>query len=155
MSVPSGWYQDPQQAEQLRYWDGQAWTHHTAPMAVGPPAHRGQGATNYQSGMSGLAISGWIIGGVVAVCGLAMVVAAVTTSGGSEPTTASGSEATGQSAEEDVKDNGGTRSEEDGAQKSKSEDPSEKSTSDGESPSEPPSSKESSAKPTSNERESS
>ena len=34
--TPAGWYPDPQDASQLRYWDGQSWTDHTAPSA--PPA---------------------------------------------------------------------------------------------------------------------
>lgn len=30
---PAGWYPDTQQPEMLRYWDGSAWTAHTAPVA--------------------------------------------------------------------------------------------------------------------------
>jgi hypothetical protein len=35
----AGWYQDPHNADQQRYWDGAAWTEHTAPSipAVPPP----------------------------------------------------------------------------------------------------------------------
>ncbi|MCW2760207.1 MAG: hypothetical protein JWR85_408 [Marmoricola sp.] len=38
MSAPAGWYPDPQQpapgtSPQQRYWDGQAWTTHVAPLA--------------------------------------------------------------------------------------------------------------------------
>jgi hypothetical protein len=33
----AGWYADPQDAAQLRYWDGFAWTEHTAPGSVPPP----------------------------------------------------------------------------------------------------------------------
>ena len=29
--VPAGWYPDPAAAGSTRWWDGQAWTHHTAP----------------------------------------------------------------------------------------------------------------------------
>jgi hypothetical protein len=29
--APANWYQDPQDAQQMRYWDGQAWTGHLAP----------------------------------------------------------------------------------------------------------------------------
>jgi hypothetical protein len=32
-SVPAGWYPDPQGAPVQRYWDGGAWTEHTAPLA--------------------------------------------------------------------------------------------------------------------------
>jgi uncharacterized RDD family membrane protein YckC len=39
MSAPAGWYPDPQQSApgappQQRYWDGQAWTEHVAPIAA-------------------------------------------------------------------------------------------------------------------------
>lgn len=30
-SVPAGWYADPSQPAQQRYWDGAVWTEHTAP----------------------------------------------------------------------------------------------------------------------------
>ena len=29
-AAPAGWYQDPQGQARLRYWDGRAWTEHTA-----------------------------------------------------------------------------------------------------------------------------
>jgi hypothetical protein len=32
--APPNWYVDPQNAAQLRYWDGRAWTGHTAPRAA-------------------------------------------------------------------------------------------------------------------------
>src|SRR5690348_7095552 len=28
---PAGWYADPATSEQMRYWDGSAWTQHTQP----------------------------------------------------------------------------------------------------------------------------
>jgi uncharacterized RDD family membrane protein YckC len=31
MTQPSGWYDDPQDTTQLRYWDGVAWSSHTSP----------------------------------------------------------------------------------------------------------------------------
>ena len=31
MTQPSGWYDDPNDADQLRYWDGVVWTDHAAP----------------------------------------------------------------------------------------------------------------------------
>ncbi|HEX2704951.1 MAG TPA: DUF2510 domain-containing protein, partial [Candidatus Lustribacter sp.] len=31
MSVPSGWYDDPENPENLRYWDGVLWTGHRQP----------------------------------------------------------------------------------------------------------------------------
>ena len=33
---PAGWYADPQDAQQQRYWDGTTWTGHTAPGAAAP-----------------------------------------------------------------------------------------------------------------------
>ena len=32
MSTPAGWYPDPQAEGQQRYWDGNAWTEHQAPL---------------------------------------------------------------------------------------------------------------------------
>ena len=31
MTQPSGWYDDPNDADQLRYWDGVVWTDHAVP----------------------------------------------------------------------------------------------------------------------------
>jgi hypothetical protein len=28
---PAGWYADPANQQQMRYWDGSAWTNHTQP----------------------------------------------------------------------------------------------------------------------------
>ena len=44
MSVPSGWYDDPQDPTQLRYWDGVLWTDHRTPKA--PPAPGATAATS-------------------------------------------------------------------------------------------------------------
>jgi hypothetical protein len=38
MNPPAGWYADPVTAGIVRYWDGTAWTEHTAPHAPIPPA---------------------------------------------------------------------------------------------------------------------
>ncbi|WP_394855679.1 DUF2510 domain-containing protein [Rhodococcus globerulus] len=35
-SVPAGWYPDANGAPAQRYWDGSAWTEHTAPLAIQP-----------------------------------------------------------------------------------------------------------------------
>ena len=48
---PSGWYDDPSNADMLRYWDGVTWTNHTAPKksptasqsTIGLPQQGGQG----------------------------------------------------------------------------------------------------------------
>ena len=31
MTQPSGWYDDPQDPSQLRYWDGVVWSSHVTP----------------------------------------------------------------------------------------------------------------------------
>jgi hypothetical protein len=36
--VPAAWYPDPEQQGQQRYWDGQAWTEHVAPLTTATPA---------------------------------------------------------------------------------------------------------------------
>jgi hypothetical protein len=38
--APSGWYADPSSANQLRYWNGDDWTEHTALADAPPPNHR-------------------------------------------------------------------------------------------------------------------
>jgi ketosteroid isomerase-like protein len=35
-SPPADWYTDPQKPDQRRYWDGQQWTEHTAPIGAPP-----------------------------------------------------------------------------------------------------------------------
>ena len=37
MSTPAGWYPDPQAEGQQRYWDGNAWTQHQAPLVQQQP----------------------------------------------------------------------------------------------------------------------
>ena len=39
---PAGWYPDPQDASQQRYWDGNAWSGHTAPSAATMSAPSGE-----------------------------------------------------------------------------------------------------------------
>jgi hypothetical protein len=42
-SPPAGWYADPEDATQLRYWDGSGWTEHRSPaQAAGPSASYAQ-----------------------------------------------------------------------------------------------------------------
>lgn len=43
MTQPAGWYDDPQDPDSLRYWDGVQWTHHTSPrQRPAPPQASGQ-----------------------------------------------------------------------------------------------------------------
>lgn len=47
MALPSpGWYPDPDNGAQNRYWDGHNWTVHRAP-AVAPPAQRDVGLFDF------------------------------------------------------------------------------------------------------------
>lgn len=39
--TPSGWHADPWAPEQLRWWDGEQWTHWTAPKQGAPPPDAG------------------------------------------------------------------------------------------------------------------
>lgn len=42
--TPAGWHPDPQDPTQQRYWDGAAWTSHTAPAVVPAPPAEAAGA---------------------------------------------------------------------------------------------------------------
>ena len=52
MSNPPGnWYPDPHDASQLRYWDGQQWTEHRAPVQqAAQPSQTGDAAPATASG---------------------------------------------------------------------------------------------------------
>jgi hypothetical protein len=52
MSAPAGWYQDPSQADQLRYWDGTQWTQHTHASAPQSPAAQPTSPTPTASGVT-------------------------------------------------------------------------------------------------------
>lgn len=51
MSLEAGWYHDPSDANQLRYWDGDAWTAH-----VRPAAHAGSSLVTSEPVIHGVAI---------------------------------------------------------------------------------------------------
>lgn len=55
---PAGWYPDPSDPGTQRYWDGSAWTDHSAPLAQaqGDPA----GYTGPTPGHTSLLVAGWL-----------------------------------------------------------------------------------------------
>ena len=55
MSTPANWYPDPQDPSLQRYWDGNAWTEHTAPAASAKPPSEGGAATQEGAGGYGVA----------------------------------------------------------------------------------------------------
>jgi uncharacterized RDD family membrane protein YckC len=74
MTQPSGWYDDPNDPAQLRYWDGVVWTSHvtprksptvdqsgigTAPEAGGPAPYGGHGQQGQQQGQQPPAAPPW------------------------------------------------------------------------------------------------
>ena len=64
MTAPDpGWHPDPSNPQQLRYWDGQQWTDHTAPAQPQAPTQ----PQPAKSGMSGGAKALLVIGIVLAV----------------------------------------------------------------------------------------
>ena len=47
-----GWYPHPTEAGLLRYWDGQQWTPHTAPVAAATPSARQPGVLTIARGVA-------------------------------------------------------------------------------------------------------
>ena len=60
-SPPAGWYDDPENHGQQRYWDGASWA---APTTAPPPPATATGAVNplQTSGTNGLAIASLVLG---------------------------------------------------------------------------------------------
>jgi uncharacterized RDD family membrane protein YckC len=61
MSFPAGWYDDPQDPMQQRYWDGGFWTDYRRPRE-GPPPYQGQGfgyRPMVASTPDGVPLAGW------------------------------------------------------------------------------------------------
>ena len=91
-TTPAGWFPDPQVPGQQRYWNGVAWTEHTAPLhqpthhLVGarPPAER----LTTSAGSPALGHKNWfiqhpVLSGIAALF-LIVVIAAAATGGGAE-----------------------------------------------------------------------
>lgn len=68
MSTPAGWYPDPSNAPQSRYWDGDVWTDQTRPFE--PPAALQESKKTPPKKRG----NGWIRSGVI-VAGLGVVFA--------------------------------------------------------------------------------
>jgi hypothetical protein len=50
--TPAGWFVDPQDATQFRYWDGAAWTEHRSPRGPTPTDQLNQAGTDLADGLS-------------------------------------------------------------------------------------------------------
>lgn len=74
--TPPGWYPDPHQTHQLRWWDGNAWTDHysrppPAPQSQGPltaPRRRGP-SLGFSIIVIAIGLAGVLLGGIVAGVG--------------------------------------------------------------------------------------
>lgn len=85
MNTPAGWYPDPEQAGQQRYWDGQQWTDDQAPGSQPPPVKK-----------SG--IPTWVkaLIGIVGVLVLMVACGALLSGGGDETPSTVATQTTGQ-----------------------------------------------------------
>jgi uncharacterized RDD family membrane protein YckC len=76
-STPAGWYPDPQNPAQQRYWDGAAWSEATQPVAGGAPPAPGygqavgygyaQGGTGEQAGVGTRFLAALIDGIIIGI----------------------------------------------------------------------------------------
>lgn len=71
-----GWYPDPQVGGQQRWWDGQGWTDHTAPLAGQGAGAMGAGAG---AGAAGVKVETWLWQSIVAtvLCCLPLGIVAI------------------------------------------------------------------------------
>lgn len=73
--VPSGWYDDPEHADQYRYWDGTEWTQHRAPKHA-PPASSNRAGGAVSEGWQ-LLWQNWLAVLLIGVAFVAVVVVAL------------------------------------------------------------------------------
>jgi hypothetical protein len=78
---PAGWYPDPNVTGSQRYWDGAAWSEHTAPAgetAPTPPVAPPQAQAQFQrSGSPVRKIVGGIAGAIAIIFGILVVIGAL------------------------------------------------------------------------------
>jgi hypothetical protein len=64
MTTPAGWYPDPTRAQTQRYWDGEAWSDHVAPLTVD--------ASN-----TGVLTAGWVFAFLMPIVGFVIGVSQI------------------------------------------------------------------------------
>lgn len=75
--VPAGWYDDPEDASQYRYWDGSVWSEHRAPKKA-PPAPTNDAGSLVSQGLS-LLWQNWLPILLIGVMFLAITIAVLVT----------------------------------------------------------------------------
>lgn len=73
--VPAGWYDDPEDALQYRYWDGSMWTDHRSPKTA-PPAPTNEAGSLVSQGMN-LLWQNWLPILLIGVMFLAIAIAVI------------------------------------------------------------------------------
>lgn len=72
--TPAGWHPDPQDAAFLRWWDGETWTDQRRPRQ---PAGAVVAEPDSNEGMSGLAITGFVLAVLFPIVGFFMGLAMI------------------------------------------------------------------------------
>lgn len=85
-----GWYPDPGDTGQVRYWDGAAWTEHRAPAPAAPPSSVGRrGTSGIDRLLLGLSLGGLLLVVVFFVAYLALAIKSENDAARAGPTTSS------------------------------------------------------------------